>query len=351
VAAEVARVSELPRWQACVTPGGVSARTRPEAAVPHGPASFAAVPTQSGVISPAARPAPDPPADRPIPERAMSDRAMSDRPTPDQEASPSVTPAATPEEFERPSSARVYDYLLGGAAHGAVDRALGERLKRSQPGVVELARENRAFLRRAVRFLLAAGLDQFLDLGSGVPTMGNVHEVIARSRSGARVAYTDVDSIAALHGQHLLAALPTATYSAVDIADVDAVLSSPGVAGLLDLRRPVGLLAFSVLQHVREDAAGLVDAYLARLAPGSALALSHFTDDDPRTGPWIEAETAAYPRAMPRPRSRVEVAALTSGVDLVDPGLVWADEWRPEPGRPSGAADARGHWVAVGFRR
>jgi S-adenosyl methyltransferase len=346
----VARVSELPRWQASVTRGAVSARARAEAGLPPGPASFAAVPTQSTATSAVARPA-SAPADRPASDRSTDGGPASDRAASDPPAAPSGAPAATPEEFERPSSARVYDYLLGGAAHGAVDRALGERLKRSQPGIVELARENRAFLRRAVRFLLAAGIDQFLDLGSGVPTMGNVHEVIARSRSGARVAYTDVDSIAALHGQHLLAALPTATYSAADVADVDAVLSSPGVAGLLDLRRPVGLLAFSVLQHVREDAAGLVDAYLARLAPGSALALSHFTADDPRTGPWIEAETAAYPRAVPRPRSRGEVARLISGVDLVDPGLVWADEWRPEPGRPAGAADARGHWVAVGFRR
>ena len=331
-------MSELPQWHPSAAPGGVSARTRAEAAVPSGPASFAAVPIQSTVTPPVARPtSAAPAADRPTPNRPASDRPG--------------TPSTTPAEFERPSSARVYDYLLGGAAHSAVDRALGDRLKQAQPGVVEVARENRAFLRRAVRFLLAAGIDQFLDLGSGVPTMGNVHEVIARSRSGARVAYTDVDSIAALHGQHLLAALPTATYSAVDVADVDAVLSSPGVAGLLDVRRPVGLLAFSVLQHVREDAAELVEAYLRRLGPGSALALSHFTADDPRTGPWIEAETAAYPRAVPRPRSRAEVAALTVGVDLVDPGLVWADEWRPEPGRPAGAADARGHWVAVGFRR
>jgi S-adenosyl methyltransferase len=347
----VARVSELPRRRASVTPGGVPTRGRAEATVPPGPASFADVPTQWAVTPPAARPAPGPPADRPASDRSASDRPAPDPAAPDPSGVHSGAQAAAPEEFERPSSARVYDYLLGGAAHGAVDRALGERLKRSQPGVVELARENRAFLRRAVRFLLAAGIDQFLDLGSGVPTMGNVHEVIARSRSGARVAYTDVDSIAALHGQHLLAGLPTATYSPVDVADVDAVLSSAGVAGLLDLRRPVGLLAFSVLQHVREDAAGLMDAYLARLAPGSALALSHFTDDDPRTGPWIETETAAYPRAVPRPRSRAEVAALTSGVDLVDPGLVWADEWRPEPGRPAGTADVRGHWVAVGFRR
>lgn len=331
-------MSELPRWHPSAAPVGTTGRARAETAVPPDPLPFAAVPVQ-----PTVAPVRDAPV-RPIPSRTPS----SPLPSP---SSPGASPAATPEEFERPSSARVYDYLLGGAAHGAVDRELGDRLKRSQPGVVELARENRAYLRRAVRFLLAAGIDQFLDLGSGVPTMGNVHEVVARSRSGARVAYTDVDSIAALHGQHLLAALPTATYTAVDVSEVETVLSSPGVAGLLDLRRPVGLLAFSVLQHVREDAAGLVESYLRRLAPGSALALSHFTADDPRTSRAIETETAAYPRSLPRPRSRDEVATLLSGVDLVDPGLVWADEWRPEPGRPAGAAVARGHWAAVGFRR
>jgi len=329
-------VGELPRWHRSAAPVGTTGRARAEAAAPPGPLPFAAVPAQ---------PSAPPPTVSPV-RRLTTAAPASEAPSP-----PDAAPAATPEEFERPSSARVYDYLLGGAAHGAVDRELGERLKRRQPGVVELARENRAFLRRAVRFLLAAGVDQFLDLGSGVPTMGNVHEVVARSRSGARVAYTDVDTIAALHGQHLLAALPTATYTAVDISDVEAVLSSPGVAGLLDLRRPVGLLAFSVLQHVREGAAELVETYLRRLAPGSALALSHFTADDPRTGPAIEAETAAYPRSLPRPRSHSEVVALLSGVDLVHPGLVWADEWRPEPGRPAGAAAARGHWAAVGFRR
>jgi hypothetical protein len=335
----VPRVSELPRWHPSAAPTGLAGRARAETATAAGPATFAAVPAQAAARSTAA-PSTQTPSTPAVP-------------TPPPTATPpaEAAPATAAEEFERPSSARVYDYLLGGAAHSAVDRELGDRLKHSQPDVVELARENRAFLRRAVRFLLAAGIDQFLDLGSGVPTMGNVHEVIARSRSGARVAYTDVDSIAALHGQHLLAALPTATYSAVDVEDVDAVMSSPGVAGLLDLRRPVGLLAFSVLQHVRDDAAGLVADYLGRLAPGSALALSHFTDDDPRTDPAIEAQVAAYPRVAPRVRSHAEVAALASGVDLVDPGVVWADEWRPEPGRPPGAANVRGHWAAVGFRR
>lgn len=255
------------------------------------------------------------------------------------------------EEFERPSSARVYDYLLGGAAHGAVDRELGERLRRSQPGIVGVARENRAFLQRSVRFLLAAGIDQFLDLGSGVPTMGNVHEVVARSRSTARVAYTDVDSIAALHGRHLLAGVPTATYSAVDVTDVDAVLAAPGVVEVVDPDRPVGLLAFSVLQHVPDDAAGLVAGYVRRLAPGSALALSHFTADDPRVGPDVERVTGRYARTTPRARDRAAVAELLAGVDLVEPGLVWADEWRPDPGRPPTPDATRGHWAGVGFRR
>ena len=326
-------MSELPRWHPSAAPIGMAGTAGRAESAAAGGALFAAVPAQSAALWP---------VESTRPGARGSAEAV---PAPD------PAPAATAEEFERPSSARVYDYLLGGAAHGAVDRALGDRLKRYQPGVVELARENRAFLRRAVRFLLATGIDQFLDLGSGVPTMGNVHEVVARSRSAARVAYTDVDSIAALHGQHLLAALPTATYTAVDVTDVDAVLSSPGIAGLLDPRRPVGLLAFSVLQHVREDAAGLVADYLDRLAPGSALALSHFTADDPRTGSGIEAEVAAYPRTAPVTRSYAEVKALAGVVDLVDPGLVWADEWRPEPGRPAGAADVRGHWAAVGFRR
>ncbi|WP_433801375.1 SAM-dependent methyltransferase [Actinomycetospora sp. CA-084318] len=260
-------------------------------------------------------------------------------------------PRALPEEFERPSSARVYDYLLGGAAHGAVDRRLGDELTRTSGDVVTLARENRAFLRRAVRFLLAAGIDQFLDLGSGVPTMGNVHEVVARSRSSARVAYTDVDSIAAAHGRALLADVPTASYSTVDVADVDAVLAAPGVRGLLDLRRPVGLLACSVLQHIRDDAAGLVERYVARLAPGSALAVSHFTADDARATAHVERLTAQYAHSAPRPRTRAEVARIVAATDLVDPGLTWAGEWRPEAGRPPAPSAPRGHWAAVGFVR
>lgn len=301
-----------------------------------------------------------PPATTPstgLAERAVAPRAALGLPpgaVPGQPGPPADEdgrPRALPEEFEQPSSARVYDYLLGGAAHGAVDRRLGDELIRTSGDVVTLARENRAFLRRAVRFLLAAGIDQFLDLGSGVPTMGNVHEVVARSRSGARVAYTDVDSIAAAHGRALLAGVPTASYSTVDIADPDAVLSAPGVRGLLDLDRPVALLAFSVLQHVPDDAAGLVERYVARLAPGSALALSHFTADDGRATGHVERLTARYAHSTPRARTHAEVARIVAPFDLVEPGLVWAGEWRPEAGRPLSATDPRGHWVAVGFAR
>jgi hypothetical protein len=302
------------------------------------------------VLEPPRRRRPDPPA-APATGGGLAEQGVAPRGTlglppgsvPGQAAPPAdevTRPRALPEEFERPSSARVYDYLLGGAAQ-----------VRTSGDVVTLARENRAFLRRAVRFLLAAGIDQFLDLGSGVPTMGNVHEVVARSRSAARVAYTDVDSIAATHGRALLASVPTASYSTVDVADVDAVFAAPGVAGLLDLRRPVGLLAFSVLQHVRDDAAGLVERYLARLAPGSALALSHFTADDHRASAHVERLTARYAHSTPRARTRDEVARIVAAVDVVPPGLTWAGEWRPEAGRGPVPTDARGHWAAVGFLR
>lgn len=301
------------------------------------------VTTPTGDRRPGADPATRP---GPVPRGAVPTQA----PPPERRSDP---PASTggAAEFERPSSARVIDYLLGGAAHGAVDRALGDRLVREEPAIVAQAREHRAFLRRSVQFLLATGIDQFLDLGSGIPTMGHVHEVVARSRSAARVAYVDIDSIAALYGEHLLAAVPTATYTVADIRDADAVLAAPGVGGLLDLTRPVGLLALSVLQHVPDDPKALLEDYLRRLPSGSALALSHYSTDDPRSAGAIERLTASYPRSAARTRGRAEVEAALSGIDLVEPGLCWAARWRPDPGRPTPPDHPGGHWVGVGFRR
>lgn len=264
------------------------------------------------------------------------------------------------EDFDRPSSARVYDFLLGGSSHGAVDRDLGRELILAEPLVVEIARENRSFLRRAVHHLVTAGIDQFLDLGSGIPTVGSTHEMARRLDPAARVAYVDIDPVAVAHGDLLLGGEKGVSTTWGDLLDPEAVLAHPGVTEVLDLSRPVGLLMLSVLQHVpdEEDPAEVVRHYLSRLVPGSALALSHLSGDDDRIDIGaLQALTEAYPRAGLTPRSFAEVAGLVTDVDLVDPGLVYAAEWRPEiPWRPetplsTGPAHEPccGHRAAVGF--
>ncbi len=262
--------------------------------------------------------------------------------------------ASRSEDFDRPSSARVYDFLLGGSAHGAVDRDLGRELILAEPLVVAIARENRSFLRRAVTALVEAGIDQFLDLGSGIPAVGSTHEVARRVDPSVRVAYVDVDPVAVAHGELLLAHEQGLATSWGDLRDPDSVLGLPGVSEVLDLSRPVGLLMLSVLQHVpdTEDPAGIVGRYLARLAPGSAVALSHLTGDDRRIDiAALRRLTRAYPRGTLTPRSLPEVAALVSGVDLIDPGLVYAAQWRPEHRLTRGPVrePCCGHRAAVGF--
>lgn len=259
---------------------------------------------------------------------------------------------ASAEDFDRPSSARVYDFLLGGSVNGAVDRELGRALTLAEPVVVGIVRENRAFLRRAVTHLARAGLDQFLDLGSAIPSMGNVHEVARRVDPAARVAYVDVDPVAVEHARALLAGTTDVTITHADLRDPDAVLDAPAVAATLDLSRPVALCLFSVLQHVPDaDRPGdVVRRYLDRLAPGSAVAVSHLTSDDVRLDmPAVTELTGAYSRGPVTPRSAAEITAMLEGLELVDPGVVWAARWHPDGEPATGVAS--GHRVGVGFRR
>lgn len=255
------------------------------------------------------------------------------------------------DDFERPASARVYDFLLGGASHGEVDRAMARDLMVVEPRIVSGVRENRAFMRRAVDFLVDAGIDQFLDLGSGIPTMGSVGEVARRRRPATRVVHVDVDPVAAAHAEHLLASVEGVATVRADLRDHEAVFAAPAVRDLLDLDRPVGLLMISVLQHVPDidRPAEVVDGYLRRLAPGSALAVSHLSHDDPRLHVGeVTGIARAYAGGGVTTRSHEEVAALTTGVDLVAPGLVWAAEWHPEP-VPRGEPPICGHRAGVGF--
>ncbi|PVZ07732.1 SAM-dependent methyltransferase [Actinomycetospora cinnamomea] len=263
---------------------------------------------------------------------------------------------AVGDDLERPSSARVYDFLLGGTSHGEVDRGLGRDLIDAEPLVVPIVRENRSFLRRAVTLLAREGIDQFLDLGSGIPTMGNTHEVARRVRPDARVAYVDVDPVAVAHGELLLGHTDGVSVSQADLRRPAEILDAPAVTAVLDLARPVGLLLFSVLQHVpdTDEAHTVVDEYLSRLVPGSALAVSHLSADDPRVdAAALRRVSHAYPRGPVTPRSAAELARIVAGVELVDPGLVFAAQWRPEPPRPGSpnGEPCCGHRAAVGFVR
>lgn len=229
-------------------------------------------------------------------------------------------------DVERANVARMYDYWLGGAHNFAVDRAQADRIEASNHTARHAARSNRDFLRRVVQRCLADGIDQFLDLGSGVPTVGNVHEVAPT----ARVAYVDHEVVAVTHSRQILATVDRATITLADLADAETVLGAPGVAGLLDFSRPVAVLAIAVLHYVPGDLTALLAPYRERLAPGSALAISHVTDEQPDPDLTARIRAAAVEfRHSANPvtlRSRAELTAALGG-PLVEPGLVDVTDW------------------------
>jgi len=231
-----------------------------------------------------------------------------------------------------PSSARVYDYLLGGGHNFAADREVGERLVVMLPGAREGARLNRAFLRRAVLFMISSGIRQFLDIGSGIPTVGNVHEVAQKADPESRVVYVDNEPVAVAHSRQVLRDNERASAIRADLTDPRAVLSHPETTRLLDFDRPIGLLIVSVLHFVPEskDPGALLAHYREALAPGSFLAMSHLSADH------RPAETAALVEVTKRtrdpsyPRSRQRFTQLFDGFELQDPGVVSTALWRPD---------------------
>ncbi|MBW4721144.1 SAM-dependent methyltransferase [Saccharothrix obliqua] len=230
-----------------------------------------------------------------------------------------------------PSSARIYDYLLGGGHNFAADRAVAEDLARVLP-VRQMARLNRSYLRRAVQALVAEGITQFLDLGSGIPTVGNVHEVAQEADPACRVVYVDVEPVAVTHAGLLLAANRGAGAVQADLRDPEAVLDAPETRRLLDLDRPIGLLAVGVLQFVpdEDDPWDVLARYRDALAPGSHLALSHFTPDRMPRAMAAGADIFRGTAEPITPRTREQVLAMMDGFELIPPGLVFTPEWRPE---------------------
>ena len=235
------------------------------------------------------------------------------------------------EAVSRPNIGRVYDYWLGGKDNLRVDREIGARVAQAQPLVVAGARANRAFVRRAVEFLAASGIDQFIDLGCGLPTAENVHEIAGRVTPGARVVYVDNDPVVLVHARALLADTGRTIVVEGDVRDPEAVLAVPELRAHLDLARPVAVVMAAILHFVTEDPARIVAAFRDVMVAGSALVVSHVVDDGDssvdvatRKGAEIYCETTA-PFIV---RTRDQVAGWFDGFDLVPPGLVVADAWR-----------------------
>jgi len=249
---------------------------------------------------------------------------------------------AVPEGVDpgRASVARIYDAMLGGVHNFAIDREALAAFTGIDPRVRALARANRAFLGRAVRFLVEAGVRQFLDLGSGIPTQGNVHEVAQAAAPDARVVYVDNDPAAVAHSASLLADNAGADVVSADIRRPAEVLASPHVRALIDFDQPVAVLMITILHFITEEEGpdDLVAAFRDALPAGSWLALSHATNEDrPQTAAAVGKLYRSKATSPVTARSRERIADLFDGFDLVDPGLVHVPLWRPDsPGaRPA----------------
>jgi hypothetical protein len=238
-----------------------------------------------------------------------------------------------------PNVARMYDYWLGGKDNFAADRAAAAGLAAAIPQLPLLARENRKFVGRAVRFCVAAGVTQFLDIGSGLPTAENVHEAAGRLTDKASVVYVDNDPVVVSHASALLATERTRAVHG-DLTRPGEVLAAAEATGLIDFARPTAVLLAGVLHHVpdQDDPAGCVAEFCAAVAPGSCLVISHAqlapghvngTEPTSEAGQEIAAAHQGAPQGNGT-RTREEIAAFFDGMTLVEPGLtgVWA--WRPD---------------------
>jgi hypothetical protein len=258
----------------------------------------------------------------------------------------------------RPSTARVYDCLLGGENNFPVDRAVAEMMKARAPELVDAAFANRGFHQRAAKWIADQGVTQFIDLGSGLPTVGNTHEVVRKIWPSARVVYVDIDPLVLRHGSHLLAGDESVRVVQADLRDPDSVLGSGEIRKLIDFAEPVGVLMTGVLHFVADadDPAGLISRYFAPLVAGSYLSLSHLTGDHkpPQAVAAIEA-AGAQTAGGGYLRSKDGVRKLFDGLDLVspyagaEPDVTWVGLWNCED--PELADSEGSRWLYCGVAR
>jgi hypothetical protein len=231
----------------------------------------------------------------------------------------------------------MYDYYLGGIHNFPADQEAARAVIERSPLIRTIARYNRAYLGRAVSHLASLGVRQYLDLGSGIPTEGNVHEVAQAQIPDARVVYVDIDPEAVSESLELLAGNPYATAIRADVREPQAILDNPQVRKVIDFSQPVGLLMVAVLHFVEdnEEAWGIVGKLRSALAPGSYLVLAHATVDDLVFDPQLLKRTQDVYRRQTStpltPRTKSDVIRFFDGFELIEPGLTWLNQWRPEP--------------------
>jgi hypothetical protein len=258
----------------------------------------------------------------------------------------------------QPSAARIYDCLLGGENNFAVDKAAVQMLKSRAPEMVDAAYANRGFHQRAAKWIAEQGVSQFIDIGSGLPTVGNTHEVVRKVSAAARVVYIDSDPMVLEHGSYLLAGDEGAAVIQADLRDPDAVLASDDLCRLIDLSEPVAVLMTAVLHFVSDsdDPAGLVSRYMAPLAAGSYLSLSHTTaDHKPPMAVQTILEIGMRASGGSYLRSKDEVRRFFDGLELVAPyagaapDVTWVGLWNCEDAE---LADSEGsRWLYCGVAR
>lgn len=236
--------------------------------------------------------------------------------------------------LDKPNAARIYDYFLGGYHNFAQDRAVAEKLLVMFPDLFVSAQANRGFLRRAVTYLVAQGIDQFLDIGSGIPTMGNVHEVAQARNPEACVVYVDVEPVAVAHCRTMLEGNDRAVAISADVREPEAILAHTGLRRLLDVRQPLGLLLVSMLHYVIDDDVALdsVDRLRQAAAPGSYIVVAHPTfvkleDETVTQQDGVDVFRSAGDTVL---RTRELVLRFFGDWVLVEPGLVLSPLWRPE---------------------
>lgn len=257
-------------------------------------------------------------------------------------------------DTKRANIARVYDYWLGGTHNFLADQDAARAIAAVAPTAPLVGKANRAFLSRAVKFLVSEGVTQFLDIGSGIPTQGNVHEVAQEADPAARVVYVDIDPVAVAHSKVLLDGNSNAAVIEADLREAGQILEHEQTKRLIDFSRPVGLLLVAILHFIpdSEDPWQIVASLRDALAPGSYLVLCHGTNHRmPRTA---KAVKEIYDRSVATPlnvRSHAEILRFFDGFEVVEPGLVFIPEWRPDsPEDVPADAHTYGNLVGVGVK-